>query len=466
MKPFSYCISQILSLRIFSRFPVLTAIILMLTARRFWRRSSGPMKQRKRVFFLPKTLFAEDLVNVFPANDPDCELWYISRQPLHELANVYLPSNLSEYDYRDASEDVTKAKEALCNHWEQALRIFSRWFRPDAFVTCAYYYRDQREFAAACVSNGIPFVALHKECITSPVSRVAREEVYGRFSGRFTGSLITTYNEDEKKTIVAAGAAPEHLIDVVGCPRMDPIFNRSAVESSTAALFDVVFFSFSKTAYLPVYRKVPRWPARIDGSAISPWDWSALYLRYHRFAVDFARRHPNIRVALKVKTGFNVVDVLDNKSSGTEGLPPNFDVITQGEGGRLAATAKIVCGFNSTVLLEAIASKTPVVVPAFGEPQLGTVAERYGTLRLGNAVMYATSEVLLEQIIKSRVIQTPHRDRPFTRDEIVALEKYVGFADGASGKRMRRSVEKAMHGRAGGAIKSEVNLDSGVRREY
>jgi hypothetical protein len=442
MKSFSYLVGTLAGTRVVSASPFLTALILAVTARRFHRGTPRPSADRKRIIFLPKTLFKEDLVNVFHSHDAEYELWYVAREPLRRVANAYLPKNLSEYDYRSVDDDVTRRKTALRAHWEATLKIFKAMIRPSAFVTCAYYYREEREFAAASLANQIPFIALHKECITTPVSRVARQEVYGRMSGQFTGTLITTYNEDEKRTIVAAGCAEPEIIDVVGCPRMDRFFRApDAVKGGRA--FDVVLFSFSKSTYLPIYRKVPRWPACVDGTPISPWNWSELYDRYHAFALSFARAHPSLRIALKVKTGFDISDVV-RLGTGNDALPVNLEIISSGEGGSLAASANVVCGFNSTVLLEALAAKTPVVVPAFAEAQLGSRSEQYGTLRLGNAVVYAAEEGALERFLAERAARAPNRHRPFTEDERTALERYIRFVDGRSGERMRNSITRAI----------------------
>jgi hypothetical protein len=446
-KSVSQATARILGWRFMPRSPLITAFVMLLTCRKYYRgkrASSTAPRGRRRVFFLPKTLFTEDLVNIFLPDDPDLDLWYVSREVLAQLAEAYLPKHLSEYDYRSENEEIARRKEALRRHWRAAIRIFARVANPAAFLTCAYYYRDQREFAAACVANGIPFVALHKECVTTAVARVARQEVYGQFSGQFTGSSITTYNEDEKGTIVAAGSAPADIIDVIGCPRMDPVFRERVATTDPARVFDVVFFSFSRSTYLPYYKKVPRWPARVDGVEIRPWDWSQLYARYHQLAIEFARSHPRLRVALKVKTGFNINDILPAEGSGRASLPENLTLISSGEGGTLASAARVVCGFNSTVLLEAIAARTPVVVPAFGEAVLGSTAERLGTLQLGEAVIHARDEEELTRHLEMLAEGTPDRDRALNPAEQQALAKYVGFFDGRSGERARECVIRAV----------------------
>ena len=442
----SFMISQLIGHRYIPKWPVITALILFLTSRRF---HAAPRffwvgrPRRKRIYYLPKTLFKEDLSEVFRENDEDFELWYVSRQPLARLAELFLPNYISEYDYTNISDDVLARKEALREHWTSALSIFSRLSKPSAFLTCAFNYRDQREFASACIANGIPFVALHKECITTPITRIARENVYRDLVGPFTGTRITAYNEDERATMIAAGVAEPEIIDVVGCPRVDPFIRRRAEKSTTRA-FDVVFFSFSKTTYLPVYRRVPKWPNSAGGLKIEPWDWSQLYLRFHLFTIEFASDHPELRVALKVKTGFNVLDILELVRLREQPLPPNLQIINMGEGGTLAATAKVVCGFNSTVLLEAIASCTPVIIPTFAEAERGSAAEKYGMLRLGNAVHYADSEVELARLLELQSRFLPERDRAYTDDERLVLERYVGFADGKSGERMRSSIAKVV----------------------
>lgn len=419
---------------------------MLMTCRRYYRGKQAIHKvhrNRRRVFFIPKTLFAEDLVHIYTADDPDYELWYVSREPLIRISSAFLPEELSQYNYCSDSEEANIAKDELRSHWRKTLRIFSNVVKPAAFLTCAYNYLEQREFAAASVANRIPFIALNKECITTPITRAARANVYGSLSGPFTGSFITTYNEDERETLVISGCIRPDQVEVVGCPRMDPLF-QDCPPNSRRAVYDIVFFSFSCHTYLPHFKGIPHWPKQIGALAIEPWDWSDLYMRFHCYVDKFARSHPTLRIALKVKTGFNIEDTLLKDSVGNSALPPNLELLTSGEGGTLAAGARVVCGFNSTVLLEALAARTPVVCPAFGEADSGTVAGKLGTLSLGSTVFYAADEEDLTRRLEALAITTPDRSRALNYDEQVTLSKYIGFLDGRSGARARTSVARAM----------------------
>ena len=81
----SKTLSNILGFKFIPLNSFLTAFILILTLRRFYK-NEKKIKKRIKVVFLPKTLFTQDLENIFLPEDNDMELYYISREPLKILA--------------------------------------------------------------------------------------------------------------------------------------------------------------------------------------------------------------------------------------------------------------------------------------------------------------------------------------------------------------------------------------------
>ena len=264
-------ISQILEYKFIPLNPFLTAFILILTLRKFYPKDKRSRK-RIKVVFLPKTLFTPDLENIFLPNDSDFDIRYISREPLKILAKRFLPETLHEYNYISEENKKTELeKKALEKHWFYALKIFSFLTKTKCFLTCAFYYKDQHEFAKAAIKNNIYFVALHKECITTPVKRLAINNLYKYGTGPFHGSMILTQNLEEKESLVDSNCFEKDKIFVTGIPRIDPFFNKgkkvkpryfdkgfslssSEISQLQNRKFDVVFFSFAPNTYLPVFK--------------------------------------------------------------------------------------------------------------------------------------------------------------------------------------------------------------------
>ncbi|WP_413683902.1 hypothetical protein [Prochlorococcus sp. MIT 1011] len=435
----SKLLGQILGIKFIPLNPFLTAFILSLTARPYYKKSFLFNKRRKKLFFIPKTLFLPDLINTFHEDDKELELWYISSEAIRQIANRYLPKELSEYNYNSNSDDINKRKIELKNHWIKSIKIFKFIFRPKAFLTCAFYYRDQRELGIASLENKIPFIALHKECIASPITREARLKVYKENSGKYTGTLITTQNKEEKDTLVNAGCALDSQVEVVGCPRFDPIINNS-LDLSLINSYDVIFFYFTEFAYLPFYRDKPIWPEKVGSIPVNPWTWKKLHERFNNFVFQFTESNPSLNIALKIKHGESLAKQFIEKQ-----MPSNLTIISTGEGREMAAKAKVISAFNTTTILEGLAARTPVIVPAFGEAALGSILQEIGTLNLGNAVSYASSESDFNRLILDKLKIKNDRYRDFNESEKVALNRYVGYNDGKSGRRVRNLVNKTIN---------------------
>ncbi len=448
----SKSLSNILGFKFIPLNSFLTAFILILTLRRFYK-NEKKIKKRIKVVFLPKTLFTPDLENIFLPEDNDMELYYISREPLKILAKRLFPETLNEFNYfSEDNKDIQIKKKRLEKHWLYSLKIFSFITKTKCFLTPSYYYRDQHEFAKAAINNNINFIALHKECITSPITRLARESVYKDSGGPFYGSMIVTQNQEEKDTMVKAGCFDKDRILVTGCPRIDPFFNShgevkaryfdkgfSLSESDISQLqnrkFDIVFFSFNFKSYLPIFRGKPKWPKNFKGKKINPWDWSKLGERFHSFVFDFAKAYPDLDVALKVKQGNKIPLNLKNRS-----ISKNLKIFSTGEGGILAANAKVISAFNTTVIFESIASRTPVIIPAFEEACLNSSEKEIGTLQLESTVDYAENEKHFEKLILEKISNYSKISKTFSDQEKQILKRYIGFYDGESGVRTRNVI--------------------------
>ena len=90
-----------------------------------------------------------------------------------------------------------------------------------------------------------------------------------------------------------------------------------------------------------------------------------------RALLHIARDNPGIEVVVKSKGRARDL----RETAGLFGLaretefPPNMRVVHGGDILQLIAEASVVCGFNSTALLEAVAAGKPAVMPWFAEAE-------------------------------------------------------------------------------------------------
>jgi glycosyltransferase involved in cell wall biosynthesis len=98
----------------------------------------------------------------------------------------------------------------------------------------------------------------------------------------------------------------------------------------------------------------------------------------------------------------------------------------------------VVCGFNSTSLLEALAAGKPVIVPRYDEA-LHEEMQPY-IVDLRDAVQYAGSPEALTDLL-ARYARTPNKP-PAVLTETVSrvLDKWLFNSDGQAGRRVREAV--------------------------
>ena len=153
------------------------------------------------------------------------------------------------------------------------------------------------------------------------------------------------------------------------------------------------------------------------------------------FCLEFSQLCRLLCYCLKIKQGYNLPLTLKRKN-----LPSNLKIFSTGEGGLLAANAKVISAFNTTVIFESIACRTPVIVPSFEEASINSFEKEIGTLKLGSTVDYAENEKHFEKLILDKILNYSKISKAFSEEEKKILKRYIGFYDGKSGARTREKI--------------------------
>ena len=82
--------------------------------------------------------------------------------------------------------------------------------------------------------------------------------------------------------------------------------------------------------------------------------------------IDLAHSRPDIEIVAKTK-GIARQNQELLQTLGTRETPPNFRTVSGGDAFHLITESRVVVGFNTTALIEALALGKPVIVPRYGE---------------------------------------------------------------------------------------------------
>ena len=155
-----------------------------------------------------------------------------------------------------------------------------------------------------------------------------------------------------------------------------------------------------------------------------------------RIALD----NPDIEIVVKSKgrrRDLNETAALFGFETEAE-LPSNMHVVHGGDVLDLIAEASVVCGFNSTALLEAVAAGKPVVMPWFAEAEAPEVWPYLIDLR-GISIAAPSPESLRNELVK-----LAHQPRPVPAELDAEIRQtlaiWTGNDDGDAAARTREAI--------------------------
>lgn len=399
--------------------------------------------ERKRLLVLDKTGLTGDLLETFPPQNESVYLLTLPRDAVKSVARVMLSKSLSDVSYISADKKINSAKLTYRKYLYNVWRWYGVWLKIKGVLVANYSFYAERELAAAVEEYGVPFIALHKECVAPRIMWQGYEENCHQEKGPFTGRAMTVYNDEWRNIMIRAGIIDANHIEATGCPRID-VYHRLRMQKSKSSTRRLVtLFSFLPTSGLPFIgggEKEIRWPDAMLWNG-KKWAWEKLARNTHQAIIELAKERPDCRFVIKIKVGKAYSQFIQSILTGV--LPENARVIQGGEAEKFITESTVITGFNSTTLFEGIAIGKPVVVPRFAEASVSDTA--HGILELGEAVFWADSKEHYKELIQRQIDSSSIQDRDLSAAASEVLEKYVGNADALAGKRMREFILSHMN---------------------
>jgi hypothetical protein len=284
--------------------------------------------------------------------------------------------------------------------------------RIDAMISGNFSYATERELASAMQELGIPFIALHKENLKTPGRVEFFERVYRERRGPFTGRKVLVYNQIERDLQVRAGVVDEARIAITGMPRLDRMHAWRRANAGSAQRNRILFFVFSSATGMPRVARKGETAGQVwfEEEEREEGDISLAKLSEDtcRALLQIAEDNPDIEIVVKSKgrrRDLNETAALFGVASEAQ-LPSNMGVVHGGDTLDLIAGASVVCGFNSTALLEAVAAGKPVVMPWFAEAETPETLPYLIDLRSISAAA-ASPDKLREALIRAALLGAP-----------------------------------------------------------
>jgi hypothetical protein len=415
------------------RLPWLAALILVALPRRLPVREE-PTSGSRRILILNfgKDEFFRDIQEIFRV-DTTFELVSWPHYALPSLAEILLDRSLKHNTYL-TSDPIIEATKIRYRRFLRSMWRCHQILRPvDAVISANFGYCVQRELATALEAQGTPFLIVQKENLNAATEERRRiwQAIYRNGRGRFGGRKILVYNEMERDLELTSGIAGPDRVEIVGMPRLDRLHRwrrKHAGSPINANPAKVLFFSFSRSDKLP----------RRSGLAK---DWGQFCADTHHAMIELAHSRSEIEFIAKTKGLGRQDEELHQILSSTPKPPPsNLRIVSGGDAFELLTASRVVVGFNTSGLIEALALGKPVIVPRFGEandPELAKLV-----IDLGNAVEYANSPQQLQQLVTMYATRPSVPPRELTPNVQKILKYWVGNDDGEAARRAYDTIRR------------------------
>jgi hypothetical protein len=275
----------------------------------------------------------------------------IPRFVIDIIAEHFL-SERQRYDFLDKDEWNESAHRKLNVCWKAILKHLRKKWNCSMIISANYTYGNERDAQNAAAEIGLKVLILYKECFMSKGHSEDLLKVLSR-SRKFHGTKLLLYNAGEMGRQLNSGMARLDQLVVVGSPRFDEY-----ISSSTKSLHvndcKIVFF---------VHDFVP---------AVNAGQYSIQQDHFNTFSnsqIDFglfliisaAQKFPELNFEIKTKITKVSIEKVEEWSK-TVAFPPNLSISNGGLSEGSIKNCIGAIGFNTTALVDAMASGVPIAV--------------------------------------------------------------------------------------------------------
>tara|TARA_B110001450_G_scaffold239118_1_gene246691 strand:- start:6524 stop:7816 length:1293 start_codon:yes stop_codon:yes gene_type:complete len=383
-------------------------------------------KYKKKILVLFKSFGAEDIETLKKNKNNDYKFLYMQRRNVKIIFDYFFSKinhDLTDDKYFSDDRLVQITKVEYRNFLKNTLQIFNKKSNFLAIVSFNYRYRAEKELHYICKPLNIKFIVCHKESLDLNDDH-PKTDLYidmNSKNGKYNGDYMTVYTENFKNLLVKTSIIEADKIYVIGMPRADYYYNRSDV-------------SKKHILYL-----LPSWiaPKFLD-KEFNIKDYSNAVTK---LILEFAIKNPNEKIIIKTKVFKKEQDFLN------EAIMKNKlnNVILQkgGNSANLIKDAKLVIGFQTTALIEALILRKTIIVPYFNINNSDKL-KRF-TLKLENLTYYAYDELSMMNYLNKFLLSNldPLNVKNEEIDDII--DHYLGNTDGKSSERLLNFFNKVLN---------------------
>jgi hypothetical protein len=272
------------------------------------------------------------------------------------LMYLFYPEGLRIRDYMNpapgsAAMDCKNRLQAF--YGELLPRLYKR-LGIDCVISYHIRLPADVDWGMASHSAGFPYVVLYREGLfaSSPRLHETMAILFGRFG--FWGTHLIVHNESCRQLCIDTGLASPEKVSALGCLRMDQFVRRIQQHKPQPKR----------------RKKVALFPISLKKNGDFDFSLMPFFEGVHVGLAKLAMKYPDVDFVMKPKPKvYKGWRVLVDQTFARAGIAPaslaNLTIDSKLDAQDLILESDVVCGINSTTLLEAGIAGKPVVVPYF-----------------------------------------------------------------------------------------------------
>jgi len=314
-----------------------------------------------------------------------------------------------------------KGKQKVNNYMSKMFPLLKKLLRFDAVMSGNYIYIDQQEFFSICEKNMIPAIILLKEGYGSFYDEDHTYLGLTEKNCRFIGSKMLVINDNVKRWgIKYIPGLEEKNVTSVGIPRFD--FYKNPIRRH---LKQVTFFGFN-TEYFGNWDEIEDDIKKFNKI-------NDIIEQYYENAIRFAVEHPDFKVIIKLKNPAQRYKETPLKvfNKFHESNISNLEISDQFITEKLILDSRVILGYNTSVLIEAMMVNKTIISPDFGD-----LKNRDDFINHPNLIIRTNEYEEIEKICIN------YKDYMITEDKEKRelIENLIFNSDGKSTQRVEKAI--------------------------
>ncbi len=301
-------------------------------------------------------------------------------------------------------------------------------YKLDFVVSADVRYYSNIDWGIAAEKKKIKWVIFHRENLFA--SKDMYEHVKKRHMQweKFYGSKIIVHNNIAKKMFIESKFIPDpKTIKVIGCMRMDNLFNKTKDKKYNSRKNTITLFSFKS--------ETVRWPRSV-------------FNKTHQMVALFAKENPNIEVVIKPKIEITKkTDWYESFYKSTKEISidvnslPNLSILPNADPHELIMKSLFTIGLHSSVVLESAIVGIPVIIPYFKEIRTKKYKD---TTYFRDYLDCFDTPLSSEELLKNMYLRLNQRkiSKNIQKRRVKMFENYMGKFDGSICKKYISELNK------------------------